>query len=90
MNWCQDLMLSNEQIKIAFTHAKYCTKNVFKQVFQFKINTYILPTNEYLKRYKILNDDLCSRCLEECDTIMHKLWDCGCTLYKHLFTISSE
>ena len=90
MNWCQELMLSNEQRIVAFTHAKDCTKNVFKQVFQFKINTYILPTNEYLKKYKVVNSDLCSRCLEERDTIVHKLWDCECTNLFLQFLLNEE
>ena len=75
-NWCQELLLSNEQINSAFTHAKKCTRNVFKQVFQYKLCTYILPTNEYLKRYRVTNIDLCSRCGEEKDTIVHRLWEC--------------
>ena len=51
-------------------------KNVFKQCFQYKLSTYILPTNEYLKKYKVMDSDLCLRCNLEKDTIIHRLWEC--------------
>ena len=75
-NWCIDFMLSNQQIETMFTHAKECTKNVFKQCFQYKLCTYILPTNEYLKKYRVADSDLCEKCNEERDTILHRLWEC--------------
>ena len=51
-------------------------KSVFKQCFQYKLNTYILPTNEYLKKYKVADSDTCLRCNLERDTIIHRLWEC--------------
>ena len=41
-----------------------------------KIITNILPTKSYLKKYKVVDDDLCDRCKEESDSIIHNLWDC--------------
>ena len=38
--------------------------------------TQILPTNEYLFRYKVKETKMCDRCLTECDTIVHRLYDC--------------
>ena len=75
-NWCADFMLSNKQIVTTFTYARDCTKNVFKQCFQYKLSTYILPTNEYLKRYRVEESELCTRCKVEKDTILHMLWEC--------------
>ena len=74
-NWCQELQLTTEEIQIAFTFAKLSTKNIFKQVFQYKLNVYILPTNEYLKRYRVVDSDLCSNCSIETDTVVHRLWE---------------
>ena len=70
-------MLSDRQITHCFTFAKKCTKNVFKQVFQYKIGVNILPTNEYLFRYKVLENNICGKCQDgEVDSIMHSLWEC--------------
>ena len=44
-------------------------KVIFKQVFQFKINTQIHPKNNYLHRYRILENDDC--------TIIHRKWLCA-------------
>ena len=76
LSWCEELFLSNEVIESALTFSKECTRNIFKQVFQYKIITNILATKSYLKRYKIIDSDTCSRCFEESDCIVHCLWDC--------------
>ena len=41
--------------------------------------TNILPTNKYLKRYKIKDSDQCDNCNIECDTILHRLYECDKT-----------
>ena len=41
-----------------------------------KIITNILPTKSYLKKYKVVDDDLCDESKEESDSIIHNLWDC--------------
>ena len=74
--WCEGINLSDSEIKNAFIFARACTKNIFDQVFQFKIVTQILPTNKYLKRYKVKDSDICSKCLIEQDTVLHSLWSC--------------
>ena len=77
LHWCQELTLPDRRITHCFTFAKKCTKNVFKQVFQYKIGVNILPTNEYLFRYKVLENNICGRCQDgEEDSIMHGLWEC--------------
>ena len=76
LNWCLELELSDEQIKTALTFAHQCSLNTFDRVFQYKITTYILPTNEYLFRYRVKNTDCCDLCEEETDTIVHRLFEC--------------
>ena len=46
------------------------------KMFQYKIITNILPTNDYWKRYKTKYDDTCENCQNESDTIIHRLYDC--------------
>ena len=76
LNWCADLELSDEQIKTSLTFAHKCCTQVFDIVFQFKIVTQILPTNEYLLRYRVKDTSTCENCDIECDTIVHRLYNC--------------
>ena len=38
--------------------------------------TQILPTNQYLARYRIKDSDICDKCQSSVDTILHCLWQC--------------
>ena len=76
LNWCLDLELSDSQIQTALTFTAKCSLSIFDRVFQYKINTNTLPTNEYLYRYKVKDSSLCDRCLVECDNIIHRLYEC--------------
>ena len=76
LNWCDELELSDEQIKTAFLFAHNCCTNIFHRVFQYKIVTQILPANEYLQRYKVKDTNICEKCLIERDTIVHRLYEC--------------
>ena len=84
LHWCSELELSDCQIKTALTFAHKCCTNIFDRVFQYKIVTQILPTNEYLMRYKVKDTNTCERCSIECDTIVHRLYEC-----EHLVVIIS-
>ena len=77
LNWCYELELSDLQIRTAFTFAHDCTASVFDCVFQYKIATQILPTNEYLKRYKVKDSNVCEKCNLEFDSIDHSLFSCS-------------
>ena len=57
LNWCLEFELSDRQILTALTFASNCKASVFDRGFQYKIITNILPTNDYLKRYRIKDDD---------------------------------
>ena len=57
--------------------ARECSKYTFDHVFQYKIMTQILPTKQYLSRYRVVDSDLCIRCNDAVsDTIQHCLWEC--------------
>ena len=76
LRWREEVDISDSDIKLAFLFARSCTMNVFDQVFQYKILTKILPTNKYLKQYRVLDSDLCSRCRNFQDTIVHATMLC--------------
>ena len=76
LGWCMDFELSDMQIKTALNFVQKSSPSTWDRVFQYKISTNILPTNEYLKRYKVKESDLCDLCLLECDTVVHRLYDC--------------
>ena len=38
--------------------------------------TQILPTNQYLARYKVRESDICDKCQVSVQTISHCLWQC--------------
>ena len=74
--WVNTVNLSDSQINIAFRFAREFFKSTFDIVFQYKIITNTLPTNKFLQRYRVLDNDLCSRCKYSSDTIEHRLWSC--------------
>ena len=89
LRWCEEINLSDSQIRTAFTFTKGCCCSIFDRVFQYKINTRILPTNEYLKRYQVRDSDECSRCLLlETDSVLHSTWLCSSIVSHktHLFS----
>ena len=76
LHWCAELELSDCQIRTSLTFAHECCMTTFDRVFQYKIVAQILPTSEYLYRYKVKDTSTCEKCLEECDTIIHRLYEC--------------
>ena len=76
LHWCDEFELSNDEIKTSLTFAHNCCTNIFDRVFQYKIVTQILPTNEYLYRYKVKDTNICDNCNVETDTIVHRLYEC--------------
>ena len=77
LKWREDFQLTDTDIKFSFTSLHSYLSSATDRVFQYKILTNILPTNEYLCRYKVLNSGNCSRCTSESDTILHNLWSCS-------------
>ena len=74
--WCQELELDDEQIDCSLRFPSSCTPNIFQRVFQYKITTNILPTQEYLFRYQVTDSNTCQRCKVETDFVLHRLYEC--------------
>ena len=82
LNWCLEFELSNNQIRNALIFASLCSQSIFDRTFQYKIVTNILPTNEYLARYRVKESDVCHLCNLERDTIVHRLYECETIVLK--------
>ena len=76
LNWALDLELPDRYLRSGFLFARKCTQDMFKITFQFKIMTQILPTNEYLQRYQVLDSNDCLLCSER-DTTLHRIYQCN-------------
>ena len=78
--WCLEQYLDIDQIAKYFGFAQKATTNVFTRCFQYKILTNILPTQEYLFKYRApgVENNHCKRCKIERDTIEHCLYECEC------------
>ena len=77
LNWCYDLELTDLQIRTAFTFAHDCSESIFDRVFQYKIATQIILTNDYLKRYRVKDSNICGKCNLEFDSIEHSIFSCS-------------
>ena len=75
-HWFEDFDLDESDILNGFTYAHKCSISTFDRVFQYKIRTQILPTNQYLTRYHVKNSVICSKCDLLPDTVSHSLWSC--------------
>ena len=76
LRWVEDFNVNDSKIVTGFTFAQECSKSTFDQVFQYKIMTQILPTNQYLARYRVRDSDICSKCKLVTDSVPHSLWSC--------------
>jgi len=66
-----------QKIRAQFTNTKKWEPKIrHEPLTERPLITNILPTNDYLKRYKIKDDDTCEKCQNESDTIIHRLYDC--------------
>ena len=61
--WINMFDLSGERVENAFTFARTCTLSTISRVFQYKIATCTLPTEEYLWTYQIRDNYYCKHCL---------------------------
>jgi len=53
-----------------------CTKSTKLIVFQFKLLHRRLATNDFLKKVGIKDNDLCSFCKTEKESLIHLFWSC--------------
>ena len=79
--WYRDCDLNEEEIdwKKTFQLARTCTKSTKIIIFQFKFLHRRLPTNSFLYKIAIKDNDLCTFCQEETDTLLHLFWQCKVT-----------
>ena len=75
-SWYEEFDISEHEIMKGFTFSVECSPSTFNQVFQYKIMTQILPTNQYLARYRVRDSNVCSKCNIMPDTVSHCLWSC--------------
>ena len=75
LEWANEPDIGESHLNVACMFANKCTKDVFSQTFQFKINCKILPTNYYLHQYKVLDSNKCAIC-DNIDTVLHRTWEC--------------
>lgn len=85
--WEQDLeclLEDKEWGRIASRHnlITLCTK---LRLFQYKITQHCLVTNRNLFWYKLRNDNLCTFCLAQSETLIHLFCECPkvCALWQH-------
>ena len=80
--WSEDCMIEkNEPIdwKTAYGLPFKCTKISKLRVFQFKLLHRRLATNDFLKKIKLRDNDLCNFCQIEEETLIHLFWNCTVT-----------
>ena len=78
--WCLEYPIDHTNIGNIFKLAKSCANDTFTQCFQYKILCGILPTQEYLFRYRVpgmeIENNHCLMCKVERGTMEHCLFDC--------------
>ena len=74
--WDKQFVISHEEWSRINKNAFYITKDTKLQWLQYRINHKILATNSLLSKMKVINNDLCTFCAKEKETIEHVLYDC--------------
>ena len=62
-----------------FQLTRTCTKSTKIIIFQFKFHHRRLPTNSFLYKIAIKDNDLCTFFKKETDTLLHLFWQCKVT-----------
>ena len=82
MKWSADCKIEpNETVDWVAVYRKpfECTKISKRLVFQFKLFHRRLATNNLLKKINVIDNDLCSFCQREEESLIHLLWTCTVT-----------
>ena len=77
--WHKDINLPlNESInwKVAYQTSFKCTKSTKLITFNFKLLHRQLPTNSFLKKVGLRDDDKCTFCHKEIENLIHLFWRC--------------
>ncbi len=80
-SWMQLLNtnISSEEWSEIYSRAKFCTKDTKLISFNFRLIHRIIATNDFLKRINILDDNKCTFCKRENESIEHLFYDCNIT-----------
>ena len=77
--WYKDINLPLKEIinwKVAYQTSFQCTKSSKLITFNFKLLHRRLPTNCFLKKVGLRDDDKCSFCNKETENLIHLFWRC--------------
>ena len=77
--WRKDINLPPKEIinwKVAYQTSFQCTKSSKLITFNFKLLHRRLPTNCFLKKVGLRDDDKCSFCNKETENLIHLFWRC--------------
>lgn len=75
--WCRDLNVNNLNWNALYKIPFKILKETKLKWLQYRINHRILGTNQLLFKMNLRQDDLCSFCKTESETISHLLYDCN-------------
>ena len=77
--WHKDINLPPKEIinwKVAYQTSFQCTKSSKLITFNFKLLHRRLPTNCFLKKVGLRDDDKCSFCNKKTENLIHLFWRC--------------
>ena len=75
--WSEIVNLTDDEFNEIYKRPFKSTKSTKLQWFQFRINHRILGTNVLLAKMGVRQNDLCTFCLHEPETICHIFWECN-------------
>lgn len=78
--WNQEINLTPGQEinwKAAYVLASKCTKSSKLIVFNFKFLHRRLSTNSFLQKIGLRDNDMCTFCQKEKESLLHLFWDCN-------------
>ena len=73
-------IISEKCWKFYYENASNCTKETKLIYFQYRILMCIVATNSFLHKLKLVENDLCTFCKSERETIPHIFYDCVHTI----------
>ena len=83
--WNSELgYFTNDELKTYNLNLKYIDETKLRN-FQFKINNKISVTNSFLYEMNKVDNDLCSYCRKETESILHLLFTCD--IVREIFDI---
>lgn len=76
--------IEEENWKYIYKLPFMCCQEIKLQMFQYKMNLNVLMTKSRLFKMNLVNDDLCSLCNNNVETVKHLFYDCN--KVKHIWT----